>query len=175
MTAAAPTSPTLPFLRMNRYHVIRFSLEDRYERKAYDLGFPKMLVGDFEDARFKEDACIIDINCWKFPILDVLSSGPTRDFWDIFWRVKNVNVQYLYGKPIKLTFEQAREEIVELICERRWFSKNQDRESQKQFRERMTLCDNMHDLIVGRPNNDPMSRKRFQWIGGISSYGEWVG
>jgi hypothetical protein len=170
-----PAEPTLPFIRMNRYHILQFSLDEPDSRKAYQDSFPKMPTSDFEDGRFKEDAFIVDVNCWKFPIRDVVNLGPSRDFWDIFWCSKMVKVQYLYDIPIKLSFEQAREEIVELICSKRWFSKTQDRESQKQFRERMEMCENMHDLIVGAPNTDLKSRKRFQWIGGLSFYGEWVG
>jgi hypothetical protein len=174
-TVPVPTEPMLPFLRMNKYHVAGFSLHDPYTKKDYEESIPKMRKTDFEIHRFKEDACIIDVNCWKFPIRDVVSLGPSRDFWDIFWRKNRVKVQYLYDKPIQMTFEQARDEVVELICSKRWFSKTQDRESEKQFRERMTMCENMYDLIVGRRNPDAKSMKRFQWIGGISHYGEWVG
>jgi hypothetical protein len=174
-TAAVPAEPMLPFVRLNRHHVAGFRLDDPYRKKAYELGFPKMLESDYEDGRFKQNAWIIDVDCCKFPIRDVVNLGPSRDFWEILWRKKRVKVKYLYDAPIKLTFEEARDEIVELICSKGWFSKTQDRESEKQFRERMALCDNMHDLIAGRPNTDPKSRKRFQWIGGISFYGEWVG
>jgi hypothetical protein len=173
-TVAVPAEPTLPFLRMNRYHIAGFNLDDPYDKKDYELSIPKMRRSDFEDGRFKEDACIIDINCWKFPIRDVVSLGPSRDFWEIIWRKDRVKVQYIYDTPIKLTFDEAREEIVELICSKRWFSKTQDRESEKQFRERSALCENMRDLIIGRQVASG-SKAKYHWIGGISHYGEWVG
>jgi hypothetical protein len=172
---AARNEPSWPFLRLNWHHIARFSLQNSDEKAVYRSLFLKMQEKDLEDGRFKEGASIIDINCRRFPVHDVVNLGPSRDFWDFVWGKKKVKVQYVYDTPIQLTFNEAREEIVELICERRWFSKTQDRESQKQFRERMALCENMHDLIVGRPNTDPKTRRRFQWIGGISFYGEWVG
>lgn len=172
---AVPVEPSLPFVRMNSHHIAGFSLKDPDGRMAYKWLFPKMRKEFFDDGRFKEHAVIIDANCWKFPIRDVVNLGNSRNFWDIVLFERRVKVQYLYETPIKLSFEQARQEIVELICSKGWFSKTQDRESEKQFRERMASCDNMRDLIVGRPNTDPKSRKRFQWIGGVSFYGEWVG
>jgi hypothetical protein len=168
-----PSEPTLPFLRVNRYHVARFSLESRYERIAYELGFPQMLKDDFDKGIFKEDTCIFDVNCWKFPVLDVVSLGQSRSIINFLRNpcVKWVKIQYIYGPPSKLTFDEAREEVVELICRKIWFSKTQDRESQKSFRARMAKCENMRDLIVGRRDPDP----RGTYIGGISFYGEWVG
>jgi hypothetical protein len=135
-----------------------------------------MLKDRFADGRFKEDAYIVDIDCWKFPIADVISTGRNWNFWDImflsaFGRKQKVKVKYIYHTPTKLTFDEAREEIVELICKRGWFSKTQDRESEKSFRARMAKCVNMHDLIVGRKDPDPKGT----YIGGISFYGEWVG
>jgi hypothetical protein len=172
-TDPIPTEPAVPFLRMNRFHVLRFSLENSQAKEAYIMGFPRMLKSDFDDGRFKENACIIDINCWKFPICDVVNIGPSRDLAGLLRNpfVKRVKVRYVYDRPIKLGFEEARDEIVELICGRRWFSKNQDRESQKSFRARMAKCENMHDLIMGRRDPDPKGT----YIGGISFYGEWVG
>lgn len=167
--------PTLPFLRLNKYHVARFSLEEPEFRWVYNQSYPKMRRRDYEASRFKEDACIIDINCKKFPILDVVNLGKSYAFWDVVLQQDMVKVKYIYDTPVQLTFEQAREEVVELICRKRWFSKTQDRESQKQFRERMALCENMRDLILGRRNTDPKTNKRFHWIGVISFYGEWVG
>ena len=129
----------------------------------------------FEGGRFKENAVIIDANCWKFPIHNVVNLGKSHDFWDVVFFEKRIRIEYLYGPPIKLSFDEARSEIVELICSKRWFSKTQDRESEEQFRERMALCQNMSELIEGRPNTDPKTRKRYQWIGGLSFYGNWVG
>jgi hypothetical protein len=169
------SEPTLPFLRVNKYHVAGFNLEDATSRSSYRSMIKKMRRPFFEVGRFKEDSYIIDIDCKKFPILDVVSLGPSRNLWDVIFGQDYVKVQYIFGPPVQLTFDQVREEVVELICSKRWFSKTQDRESEKQFRERMALCENMNDLIMGRRNTDPKTNKRFHWIGVISFYGEWVG
>lgn len=168
-----PSTPTLPFLRINKYQAKLFLIDDQNGRKSYEMSFSKMLESAFKDGRFKEDAYIIDINGWKFPIRDVENLGRSWSCWDIFWDpfTKWIKVKYAYDTPIQLTFDEAREEIVELICRKRWFSKTQDRESQKSFRARMAKCENMRDLIVGRRDPDPKGT----YIGGISFYGEWVG
>ena len=134
-----------------------------------------MYEADFADGRFKENACIVDVNCRKFPVLDVVGLGRGGTLWERLFDRPRVKVRYVYDEPVQLEFEQARSEIVELICNRRWFNKTQDRESEKQFRERMARCCNMRDLILGAPNTDPASIRRYQWIGGLSFYGEWVG
>jgi hypothetical protein len=174
-SAVVAIEPTLPFLRLNKYHVAAFKFDDSVERSLFKRTFPKMRRPEFESGRFKEDAYFIDITCTKFPILDVVCLGPSRNLWDVIFGQDYVKVQYIFGAPVQLTFDQAREEVVELICSKRWFSKTQDRESEKQFRERMALCENMNDLIMGRRNTDPKTNKRFHWIGVISFYGEWVG
>jgi hypothetical protein len=172
-TELTPIEPTLPFLRINEYHVYRFSLDDPYEKKVYAMSFPQMLKADFDDGCFKEEAFIIDTNCWKFPIRDVVCLGTSRSVGNFLRNpfVKRVKVKYIYGPPVKLTFDKAREEVVELICRKTWFSKTQDRESQESFRTRMAKCENMRDLIVGRRDPNPKGT----YIGGISFYGGWVG
>lgn len=174
-----PTEPTLPFLRMNDYHILCVSNGmGKFQDLDYENHFLKMSSRSFVEGKYKENACIIDSNCWKFPIHTVVRIGKSWDFWTVLWRLRprgEIKVRYIYDTPIKLTFEEARHEIVELICKKRWYNKTQDRESQKSFRARMALCENMHDLIIGRPDAGPKIRKRVHWIGGISYYGEWVG
>jgi hypothetical protein len=174
ITEVSLAEPTQPFLRLNRFHVVRFSQESDWGRWGFRLRFITMEPISFHEGRFKEDACIIDVNCMKFPIRDVISLGRSWNWRDIVWMRKALRVKYIYDAPIQLSFEQARDEIVELICSKRWFSKTQDRESEKQFRERMAMCENMRDLIMGR-RVDPMLKKRYHWMGAISFYGEWVG
>jgi hypothetical protein len=174
-TEPLPTEPTLPFLRINDYHVIQFSLET--DSRHYRACFPKMQNRYFEAGNFKENTYILDVNCWKFPIVDVVNLGRSWSILGILFggdfrpKYREVRVKYIYGPPIHLTFDEARKEVVELICRKIWFSKTQDRESQKSFRARMAKCENMRDLIVGRRDPDPKGT----YIGGISFYGEWVG
>jgi hypothetical protein len=169
------SSPAIPFLMIRDLSISRFSLSDRYEKLSYKDGFLHVFERDFEQRKLEQNIKIIDIDCWEFPIIDVLNLGRRWELWSMLGSNSRVKVRYIYDTPVKVTFEQAREEIVELICRKRWFSKTQDHESEKQFRERMALCENMRDLIIGRPNTDPKTRKRFHWIGGISFYGERVG
>lgn len=171
----APAEPSAPFLRMNAYHVVGFSKDNKDIRRLSEDGYFTFNKRYLELGKIKEGTFIIDLECWKFPILDIQVLGPYWDLWDAFGHRNLVKVKYLYGTPTQLSFDQAREEVVELIVRMRWYSKTQDRESEKQFRERMSLCENMQDLIIGKPNTDPLTRKRYQWIGGISFYGEWVG
>lgn len=167
--------PVLPFLRFNKHHVCGFSVDDPEHKSMYMSRFLKMRKIDFDAGRFKESATIIDAHCRKFPILDVVSLGPSFNFWDIVLGQNRVRIKYIFGPPIHLTFDQAREEVVELICNKRWFSKTQDRESQKNFRARMALCNTMQELIIGYRATDPKLRRLYNYIGGISFYGEWVG
>ncbi len=135
-----------------------------------------MYKADFERGRFKEDSWIIDVDCRKFAILDVLNLGRGGTLWERLFSKPRVRVRYVYASPVLLSFDEARDELVEWICSKRLLRKRQqDRESEKQFRERMARCDTMRDLILGARNTDPQTIKRYQWIGGISFYGEWVG
>lgn len=167
--------PALPFLRLNQFHVAGFRTDNSEEKSLFARTFPKMRKPEFDAGRFKYNANIIDINCRKFPILDVVNLGPSRNFWDIVTRQDYIKVKYIFGPPIQLTFDEAREVIVELICSKRWFGNTQDRETQKSFRVRMALCENMHELIVGYRATDPKLRRLYNYIGGIYFYGEWVG
>jgi hypothetical protein len=172
MTQPVSLQPRRPFLVMNQHHVTKFVNPPRALESIQGYAF--------ENGRFRENAYIIDINCRKFPLVGAVKKG-----WHRHWATLLSNLFYppakrfykfdfIVGEPQPLSFEEAREEIVELICAKGWFSKTEDRESQRQFRERMEMCENMHDLIMGRPNADPKSKKRFHWIGGIHGYGESV-
>ncbi len=163
--------PTEPYLRMNKYHVTQRWTEDLY----YNPRFNWTYKSDFEAGRFKDDASIIDVDCRKFPILGVEYLGRLLSLWDLFGAMHRVKFKYILGEPIQLTFDEARAEVVDLICKNRWHRQTQDRETEANFRERMGLCENMYDFIVGRRSDDKDMRKRWNWIGGISFYGEWVG
>jgi len=166
--------PRQPFVRMNRYHIKRFPLAPG-RLWSNDRRFSTMFRDDFEDGRFKEDASIIDVNCMKFPIDDVINLGSGGVLWERLFEKPRVKVQYFYGSPIQLSFKEARNEIIELICTHGWFSKTQDGETERQFRERMMRCNDMEELLLGAPNNDENSKKRYQWIGGVAFFGKDVG
>jgi hypothetical protein len=167
--------PEVPFLRYNEYHVLRFDRSTSEGRSLYIQLYLKMRRGDYELGRFKEKAYVMDANCRKFPILDVINLGKSFDIADLIFNQDKVKVKYIFDTPIQLTFEQAREEIVEHICSKTWLRRPGQREGEQKFRERMGMCENMHELIMGRRIYDKVLNRRFHWIGVISHHGDWVG
>jgi hypothetical protein len=150
--------PQYPFLVMNEHYISR----------PESIGLHnKITAKGFKNGRFKENTFVIDINCMKFPVIDVLNLG--RSLWpfDLLSRHKLIKVKPIYGAPVQLTYEEARHEIVELICRRGWYTEG--RVNEKQFRENRAQCNNMAELINGKPKT-----KDTKGIGGISFYGKWV-
>ncbi|HVR89832.1 MAG TPA: hypothetical protein VHG29_01905 [Novosphingobium sp.] len=108
---------------------------------------------------------MIDVKCRKFPVLDVIL---IRRSWNPFtWPFhllcpgkydSEIKVKYIYDEPIQLTFDEARAEIVDLICGRRWHGQTGGNE--KSFRESRAQCKDMRDFLVGRY--------------GIGFYGRWM-
>jgi hypothetical protein len=151
------SNPKSPFVLMNHHHIVK-------NDKSYSIN----IVGEkaFHRGKFRENAVVIDLNCRKFPIFDVVRLGLTwfGSYWNpltwpsyLFFRNSfdtEIVVKYLYGDPIQLTFDEARAEIEELICRRRWYG--QTGETEKQFRKRSAKCKNMAEFLEG-----------------ISFYGRW--
>jgi hypothetical protein len=117
--------------------------------------FNKATLRGFENGRFKENARVIDANCMKFPILDVVSLG--RSLWplDLLSRHHLIRVRYHYDLPTQLTFDEARKEVCDLITERGWYT--QGWENREEFVKRSLGCQNMAEFMNT-----------------ISFYGKWV-
>ena len=111
-----------PFLIMNHYYVA--TLNDVRVKSEAISGLA------FENGRFKRDAVIIDADCRKFLVIGAIKTGWSKAWGgtDLFFNLfyppakRRYQFEFLVGEPEQLTFEQAREEIVEHICNRRWAS-----------------------------------------------------
>jgi hypothetical protein len=149
MSGANPEEPQYPFLIMNQHFMCLY-------RKSIMLGLHnKLTTKGFKNGRFKEKAVVIDINCMQFRVIDVLNLG--RSLWPLHLlsRHKLIKVKYIYGEPVQLTYEEARHEIVELICRRGWYTEVWQNE--KQFRETRAQCKDMAELLES-----------------VSFFGKWV-
>jgi hypothetical protein len=173
-----PSEPTTPFIRitdheMNGFDPNRIGRWDpggKYAKSTYQREFKLMLKKEFDERKYLDNARIIDVNCWKFPIIDIIDLGYHFELWNLLGGPKRHKVRYVYDTPVKMTFEEAREEVVELICKKRWYRQAIGGERQERFRERFGLCENMHDLINGRQIASG-SKAKYHWIGGISIFG----
>jgi hypothetical protein len=145
--------PKYPFAIMNRHYIMvaeNKSIVCSVGERAFSKGF------------FKEDAVVIDVNCRKFPILDVISLGRTWSIWNYFAHLWNkdpeLSVRYVFGEPVQLTFDEARQEIVELICSRRWYGQTGGTETG--WRGSRANISNMREFLIGEY--------------GVGFYGRWV-
>jgi hypothetical protein len=145
--------PKYPFAIMNR-HYIRMPYK---ESSFYEVG-----ERAFELGLFKEDAVVIDVNCRKFAVIDVIKIRKTWGllylFPKIFVRDRHLKVKYVFGQPTQLTFDEARQEIVELVCSRKWFGQTGGTEIG--WRQSRAECKDMHEFLTGEY--------------GIGFYGRWV-
>jgi hypothetical protein len=149
MPISSQVTPKYPLALMNRHHIVAF---DRVE------WLNKMRTSAFLKGRFKENAVVIDVNCRKFPVLDVIKLGRSWNPFDLIEPDVRIRIKYIYGEPTQLTFDEARDEIVNLICGRRWHGQTGGNE--KSFREQRAACKDMRDFLVGKY--------------GVGFYGKWV-
>jgi hypothetical protein len=113
-------NPQIPFLVLNEQYIMRF--DGRRVSSEAIRGFA------FDDGRFKKDAMVYDVDCRKFPVTGAVKQGWSMGFkglhalLNVFYPPPKrfYNFEFLVGEPEQLTFEQAREEIIEHICRRRW-------------------------------------------------------
>jgi hypothetical protein len=112
----------------------------------------------FQRGQFKEDAVAIDVDCKKYPLIDVISLGRSRNPLTFSARDRLVRVEYIFGEPTQLTFDEARHEIVELICSRKWYG--QTGGTEKNFRAQRAQAKDMKEFLVGQY--------------GIAFYGRWM-
>jgi hypothetical protein len=121
---------------------------------------PNLRYKIFEDKLKKKDLFsntnIIDINCRKFPVTGISIKGYERDIFNLFGLIgkRRYYFEYDVGEPVQLTFEEAREEIIEHICSHRWVG--QTGGSHAHFRKLHGSKKNMAELMEN-----------------ISFYGKW--
>lgn len=163
-------TPSDPYLVMNRYYIARFSekppptytVTTTYgQKKTYRWPWFEPWIQEisqeaFDKGRFKENAVVIDADCKRYDVIGAKITGMYRNWTNLFGltRHKDLKFEFILGEPTQLTFAAAREEVVDLICSRRWAG--QTGGTPKQFRESRAECKDMTELING-----------------IAYYGQW--
>jgi hypothetical protein len=151
--------PLRPYLAMNRYYICRFDLpwienligaikgNNKYDR--YADGRDLIYEDSLTNGRATSDATIIDINCMKFPVIGLVKKGIERDIFNLFGLIgkRRYYFTFLVGEPEQLSFEQARNEIVDHICSHRWVG--QTGGTPAHFRKLQASKKNMAELIDG--------------------------
>lgn len=135
----------------------------RFILKVGDDQFSQQLEEPLLDTDvFKKPSFAIDIHCRKFDLLNVVKRRAVYAWWNlpVIRRNKIIYVDYVFGPPEQLTFEQARAVFVEYVCAYRWC--NNSHESPKQFRARNEKYSSMVELIepVSLKGNLPRVRRK---------------
>lgn len=150
ISMSGPKMPTKPYLLFHPKFVETFNGES-WECQMYQ--------GYFALGWFKEDCFVIDSECRKFPLLDVISHGLACTIWNLlpgkhgYGRL--INVEYVFGEPVQMEFGDIRDLYVERIFAMR--KSGQNGETPEQFRARNNKYTNIIDFInsVGLMGNLP--------------------
>lgn len=122
--------------------------------------FRTVTQDELRKGEFKKDLRIIDVDCLRFPVLDALEMGQAMwPFW-FLTRKRPHRIRFVYGEPTQLSFDEAREEICELVIRKRWHRY----ETREQFLARSNDCKTMDEFLesfsfFGRGAH-PSKRKR---------------
>lgn len=107
------------------------------------------MIGDGNLLRasgFEGTTSIIDVNCRKS---DVLKIEKQRRSWDLLYFLggphKMYVVDYEIGPPTHLSFDQAKNILIELILRKRWYA--QGGESRDEFTERFRSYESMKEIM----------------------------
>jgi hypothetical protein len=131
-----PREPKFPFILMNRYYI----------HNPMRLGMLYVISEkEFRDKRLIENTVVIDVQCRRFDVLDIVRIG--RNFNPLHYSCKHrmIRVKYVYSEPVQLSFDEARQEYMELVCSRRWY--RETHESEAQFRARNAEYADMGELL----------------------------
>jgi hypothetical protein len=100
----------------------------------------------FKSGGFKGQTFILDQECQRF---DVLRIEKVRRSWDLdylfFGPHKMFVVEYEIGEPVQLSFEEARDLVMERILRKRWYG--QGGESREKFSKRFMSYRSMKEII----------------------------
>jgi hypothetical protein len=148
--------PNLPYILFHPKFLWKFSgehFENEMSERSLETGWWRA-----------GDCFTVDIECRKFPLLDVKNLGAAWTLSNLFnWgsrkKYRLFKVQYVFGEATQLTFERARDDFVEYVCQRRWWSASYETEAQ--FRARNATYTNMRDLMkpVGLKGKRPWDRR----------------
>lgn len=125
-----------PVLRMNERGVLK-------AKSARKLRLMPELF--FERGGFEGETSLLDLNCKKFVVLEI---EKRRRSWDLDYLLgphKMYVVEYKISQPTQLSFEQARDTVMQLILRKRWYG--QGGESREEFSRRFTSYRSMQEAI----------------------------
>jgi hypothetical protein len=143
MTTCNQLRPQAPFLVLHPKVIWRYGggLKENY--------FYWINQRWYHEGVMKRDSYVLDRNCQKWPIEDVILVRKSFDLlsiivprWRKYWKFK---VKYVYGSPVQLTFEEAKSEIIERACLKRWYRRLNLKEDA--FREKIAGCQNTDELF----------------------------
>lgn len=139
---SAPHQPSRPYLLFHPKFIRTYGnkkWEYQMHQRIYQLGW------------FNEDCFAIDNKCRKFPLLDVVNHGLAWTIWNLpipgfqGRGGKVLDVEYVFGEPTQMTFEEMRDFYVERVCAMR--RSGQNGETQAQFRARNAAYTDVDELI----------------------------
>jgi hypothetical protein len=103
----------------------------------------------YYEGTLKKDTYVLDLECRKWQILDVVLLRKSYDITTLLFKsqqkYRHFKVRYVYGPPVQLTFEEAKSEIVERVCVKRWYRQISMKEHH--LRERIAQCKNAEELF----------------------------
>lgn len=130
--------PLKPYLLFHPRFILKV------EDEEFSQQFPEPLL---DTDVFNNPSFAIDIHCRRFDLVNVAKRRAVYAWWNLpgIRRNKIVYVDYEFGIPEQLTFDQARAVFVEYVCAHRWCSNSH--ESPEQFRARNEKYSSMAELI----------------------------
>jgi len=121
--------PTRPYLLFHPKFICT------YGSKKWEY---QMFQGVFALSWWKNDCFAIDSECRKFPLLDVVNHGLAWTIWNLepgrSGNGRRLNVEYKFGQPAQMTFDEIRDLYIERIFTMR--KSGQNGETPDQFRAR---------------------------------------
>ncbi|HEX8483146.1 MAG TPA: hypothetical protein VF650_14715 [Allosphingosinicella sp.] len=88
---------------------------------------------------------MIDSKCRKFEILDVRAGRRAFDLFGLLWKRPMYVAEYTLGPPVQLSFQEARDFVIDLIVRRRWYL--QGHETRPKFIQRSGSYGSMKEFI----------------------------
>jgi len=100
----------------------------------------------FKKGGFKGQTFILDAECQRF---DVQRIEKIRRSWNLFYLLggpqKMFVVEYDIGQPVQLSFEEARDLVMERIMRKRWYGQGGER--REEFSKRFMSYRSMKEII----------------------------
>jgi hypothetical protein len=156
--------PARPFLAMNDYYLLSYDCHKNFMTRIQEIfedivqnkrvmSSPNMPDLIYEKAvkkkKFYKNLVIYDVHRRRFSVTDYELTSVYRDPWNLWGLIGERQYYYRFvtAAPTQLTFEQARDEIVEHIWSHRWVG--QTGGTKDHFRTLQATKKNMEELIEG--------------------------